>query len=303
MEPVLVIMAAGMGSRYGGMKQIDPVDDCGHIIMDFSIYDAIRAGFKNVVFIIKPEIEEEFKRVIGDRISKKVKVQYVFQQIDRLPKGYQVPAGRVKPWGTGHAILSCIGAVNGPFAVINADDYYGVTAYKAIYKFLTAARENDQSRYAMVGYQLENTLTEHGHVARGVCEVTEGGYLKDICERTRIEQYESGARYTEDEGKTWVAIPKDSIVSMNMWGFSSGILKELEERFEAFLSKEAKQNPLKAEYFLPMVVGELIRQQKTTVEVLKSEDKWYGVTYKEDKEAVVTAIAKLKEQGLYPQEF
>ncbi|MFT4144998.1 MAG: sugar phosphate nucleotidyltransferase [Mobilitalea sp.] len=302
MEPVLVIMAAGMGSRYGGMKQIDPVDDRGHIIMDFSIYDAIRAGFKNVVFIIKPEIEEEFKKVIGNRISKKVNVQYVFQKIDYLPEGYQVPAGRVKPWGTGHAVLSCSGVVKGPFAVINADDYYGVTAYKAIYNFLTTTQE-DQSRYAMVGYQLENTLTEHGHVARGVCEITEDGYLKDICERTRIEQYESGARYTEDEGKTWVTIPKDSIVSMNMWGFSSSILKELEVRFENFLSKEARQNPLKAEYFLPMVVGEIIREEKATVEVLKSEDKWYGVTYKEDKEAVVIAIAKLKEQGLYPQEF
>ncbi len=303
MEPVLVIMAAGMGSRYGGMKQIDPVDDRAHIIMDFSIYDAIRAGFKNVVFIIKPEIEEEFKKVIGDRISKKVNVNYVFQKIDYLPEGYLVPAGRLKPWGTGHAVLSCLGIVKGPFAVINADDYYGVAAYKDIYNFLTAAREDDQSRYAMVGYQLENTLTEHGHVARGVCEITEDGYLKDICERTRIEQYGAEARYTEDEGKTWFDIPKYSIVSMNMWGFSSGILKELEERFKSFLSKEAQQNPLKAEYFLPMVVGELIREQKVTVEVLKSEDKWYGVTYKEDKEAVVTAIAKLKEQGVYPKEF
>ena len=303
MEPVLVIMAAGMGSRYGGMKQIDPVDDRGHIIMDFSIYDAIRAGFKNVVFIIKPEIEEEFKRVIGDRISKKINVQYVFQKIDYLPEGYQVPSERVKPWGTGHAVLSCLGVVKGPFAVINADDYYGVTAYKAIYNFLTSAQKIDLSRYAMMGYQLENTLTEHGHVARGVCEITVDGYLKDICERTRIEQYESGARYTEDEGKSWITIPKNSIVSMNMWGFPSSILKELEERFKNFLSKEARQNPLKAEYFLPMVVGELIREQKATVEVLKSEDKWYGVTYKEDKEAVVTAIVKLKEQGLYPQEF
>jgi dTDP-glucose pyrophosphorylase len=303
MEPVLVIMAAGMGSRYGGMKQIDPVDDYGHIIMDFSIYDAIRAGFKNVVFVIKPEIEEEFKRVIGDRISKKVKVQYVLQQIDCLPEGYQVPAGRVKPWGTGHAVLSCIGYIKGPFAVINADDYYGVTAYKAIYNFLTTTHMYDQSRYAMVGFQLENTLTEHGYVARGVCEITEDGYLKDICERTRIEQYESGARYTEDEGKTWVMIPKESIVSMNMWGFSSSILKELDERFKNFLRKEVKQNPLKAEYFLPMVVGEMIREEKATVEVLKSEDKWYGVTYKEDKEAVVTAITKLKERGVYPEEF
>ncbi len=303
MEPVLVIMAAGMGSRYGGMKQIDPVDDRGHIIMDFSIYDAIRAGFKNVVFIIKPEIEEEFKKVIGNRISKKVNVEYVYQKINYLPEGYQAPAGRVKPWGTGHAVLSCLEVVNGPFAVINADDYYGVTAYKAIYDFLTATPQDDQSRYAMVGYQLENTLTEHGHVARGVCEITEDGYLKDICERTRIEQYESGARYTEDEGKTWVTIPKESVVSMNMWGFSPSILKELDERFKNFLSKEVQQNPLKAEYFLPMVVGEMIREEKATVEVLKSEDKWYGVTYKEDKEAVVTAITKLNEQGVYPEEF
>lgn len=302
-EPVLVIMAAGMGSRYGGLKQIDPVDDKGHLIIDFSIYDAIKAGFKNIVFVIKREIEEDFKEVIGDRISKEVNVRYVYQQLEDIPDGYPFPEGRVKPWGTGHAILSCLGEVDAPFAVINADDYYGSNAFQSIYDFLVSTQDDDKYRYAMVGYVLENTLTEHGHVARGVCEITEEGVLHKIHERTRIEKHDVGARYTEDDGKTWVLIPEGSTVSMNMWGFSCSILKELNKRFITFLEKEVPKNPLKAEYFLPTVVGELLKEEKATVQVLKSTDKWYGVTYKEDKEVVVEAIAAFKEQGLYPEEF
>ena len=300
-KPVLVVMAAGMGSRYGGLKQIDPVDKEGHIIMDFSIYDAVRAGFKKVVFIIKKENEADFKAAIGDRMSKIVEVAYVFQDLNNLPEGYSVPEGRVKPWGTGHAILSCLDEVDGPFAVINADDYYGSHAFQMAYDFLSQNEDGDTYSYMMVGYKLENTLTDNGHVARGVCVTDEEGHLIKINERTHIEKREGGAAYTEDDGKTWVEIPEGSTVSMNMWGFSASILKELKDRFAKFLDENLEGNPLKCEYFLPFVVDELLTEKKATVKVLKSMDKWYGVTYKEDKPVVVAAIQKLKDEGLYPQ--
>ena len=302
-KPVLVVMAAGMGSRYGGLKQIDPVDKEGHIIMDFSIYDAVRAGFKKVVFIIKKENEENFKAAIGDRMSKIIEVAYVFQDLNNLPEGYSVPEGRVKPWGTGHAILSCLDEVDGPFAVINADDYYGSHAFQMAYDFLSKNEDGDTYRYMMVGYKLENTLTDNGHVARGVCVTDEEGHLVKINERTHIEKREGGAAYTEDDGKTWVEIPEGSTVSMNMWGFSASILKELKDRFSKFLDENLEGNPLKCEYFLPFVVDELLTEKKATVKVLKSMDKWYGVTYKEDKPVVVAAIQKLKDEGLYPQKL
>lgn len=302
-KPVLVVMAAGMGSRYGGLKQIDPVDKEGHIIMDFSIYDAVRAGFEKVVFIIKKENEADFKAAIGDRISKIIEVAYVFQDLNNLPEGYSIPEGRVKPWGTGHAILSCLDEVDGPFAVINADDYYGSHAFKMAYDFLSENEDGDKYHYMMVGYKLENTLTDNGHVARGVCVTDEEGHLVKINERTHIEKREGGAAYTEDDGKTWVEIPEGSTVSMNMWGFSASILKELKDRFAKFLDENLESNPLKCEYFLPFVVDELLTEEKATVKVLKSMDKWYGVTYKEDKPVVVAAIQKLKDEGLYPQKL
>ena len=302
-KPVLVIMAAGMGSRYGGLKQIDPVDDQGHIIMDFSIFDAKRAGFEKVVFIIKKANEADFKECIGKRMSKIMDVSYVYQELDNLPDGYSVPEGRVKPFGTGHAIMSCADAVDGPFAVINADDYYGAHAFQEIYSYLSTHQDDDKYRYTMVGYKLENTLTDNGHVARGVCVTDENNYLIGINERTHIEKRDGGAAYTEDDGKTWTTIPAGSIVSMNMWGFSASILKELQERFSVFLGENLEKNPLKCEYFLPSVVGELLAEEKATVEVLKSMDKWYGVTYKEDKPVVVAAIQALKDQGLYPQKL
>ena len=302
-KPVLVVKAAGMGSRYGGLKQIDPVDKEGHIIMDFSIYDAVRAGFKKVVFIIKKENEADFKAAIGDRISKIIEVAYVFQDLNNLPEGYSIPEGRVKPWGTGHAILSCLDEVDGPFAVINADDYYGSHAFQMAYDFLSQNEEGDTYSYMMVGYKLENTLTDNGHVARGVCVTDEDGHLVKINERTHIEKREGGAAYTEDDGKTWVEIPEGSTVSMNMWGFSASILKELKDRFSKFLDENLESNPLKCEYFLPFVVDELLTEKKATVKVLKSMDKWYGVTYKEDKPVVVAAIQKLKDEGLYPQKL
>lgn len=299
-KPVLVIMAAGMGSRYGGLKQIDPVDEQGDIIMDFSIYDAIKAGFEKVVFIIKRENEADFREAIGNRISKQIEVSYVFQELTNLPEGFAVPEGRVKPFGTGHAILSCIDEVSGPFAVINADDYYGAHAFREIYDYLSSHEDDEKYRYCMVGYILGNTLTDNGHVARGVCTTDDSGYLKDICERTHIERRGEGAVFTEDDGATWVDIPVDSVVSMNMWGFSRSILKELKERFSEFLKTNLETNPLKCEYFLPSVVGELLEENKATVEVLKSEDKWYGVTYKEDKEVVTSAIQGMKDAGIYP---
>lgn len=302
-KPVLVIMAAGMGSRYGGLKQIDPVDEQGHIIMDFSLYDAKEAGFEKVVFIIKKENEKDFRECIGDRMSKYMEVAYVYQELTNLPEGFSVPKGRVKPFGTGHAVMSCIGEIDGPFAVINADDYYGKHAFSAIYDYLSTHEDDEKYRYTMVGYILENTLTENGHVARGVCETDDKGYLVGIHERTHIENREGGAAYTEDEGKTWVTLPEKSTVSMNMWGFTASILKELKERFTPFLTENLKTNPMKCEYFLPFVVGELLEENQATVEVLKSEDKWYGVTYKEDKPVVVAAIQELKEKGLYPKQL
>ena len=301
-KPVLVVMAAGMGSRYGGLKQIDPVDPQGHIIMDFSVYDAVRAGFEKVIFIIKRENEAAFREAIGDRLSRQIEVSYVFQELSRLPEGFAVPEGRIKPWGTGHAVLSCMGEIDGPFVVINADDYYGTHAFQMAYEFLMEQQEEtDIARYMMVGYRLDNTLTENGHVARGVCVTDEEGRLVTIHERTHIERRDGKVMYTEDEGRTWTEIPADSTVSMNMWGFSAGILQELQNRFTAFLRENLESNPLKCEYFLPFVVDELLSEKKATVQVLKSMDKWYGVTYKEDKPVVMENIQWLKDEGLYPQ--
>ncbi len=300
-KPVLVVMAAGMGSRYGGLKQIDPVDKEGHIIMDFSIFDAVKAGFEKVVFIIKKENEQDFRAAIGDRLSEKIKVSYVFQELTNLPEGYVVPEGRVKPWGTGHAIMSCMGEIDGPFVVINADDFYGSHAFQVAYDYLTTHQDEEGIyRYMMVGYRLENTLTDNGHVARGVCEMDAQGYLADIHERTHIEKRGNGAAYTEDEGKTWIPISGDATVSMNMWGFSESILGELQSRFSAFLEENLEKNPLKCEYFLPFVVDELLKEGRATVAVEKSQDKWFGVTYKEDKPMVMVAIQNLKDQGVYP---
>lgn len=299
-KPVLVIMAAGMGSRYGGLKQMDPVDEEGHIIMDFSIYDARRAGFEKVVFIIKEEFDEEFRTNIGDRVSEYMEVEYVYQKLDNLPEGFEVPKGREKPFGTGHAILSCKDVVDGPFAVINADDYYGVHALEEIYNYLSEYKDDKLYRYAMVGYRLSNTVTDNGYVSRGICETDTEGYLTGITERTHIEKTKEGAAYTEDDGKTWTQINPACIVSMNMFGFTDSMLKELEMRFPIFLEKNLKENPLKCEFFLPTVVGELINEGKATVKVLKSEDRWYGITYKEDKQSVVDAVVRMKEQGIYP---
>ena len=299
-KPVLVVMAAGMGSRYGGLKQLDPVGGHGQVIMDYSIYDARRAGFETVVFVIKPEIEAQFKAAVGDRIARGMDVKYAFQRLEDLPEGYAVPEERVKPWGTAQAVLSAREVVKGPFAVINADDYYGPQAFREIYRYLSDHPDGERYEYAMVGYQLKNTVTENGHVARGVCEETEDGLLTAITERTHIESTPAGPRYTEDNGQTWTELSGETIVSMNLWGFTRSFLDEAWARFPAFLDGTLAADPLKAEYFLPGVVSSLIAEEKARVKVLRSADKWYGVTYQADKPQVVAAIASMTEGGLYP---
>lgn len=305
MKTTLVILAAGIGSRYGaGLKQLAKMGPNGEIIMDYSIYDAKEAGFDKVVFIIRKDIEEEFKAVIGDRIAKEMEVVYVYQEISDVPCKYQKLAEqRQKPWGTGQAVLCCKDVVKEPFVVINADDYYGKEAFHMIYDQLSSVEDTDRYQYTMVGYKLYNTLTENGYVARGVCRTDEKSRLVDIHERTRIEKHGSQAEYTEDDGATWTELPESTIVSMNMWGFTKSILGELENRFGAFLDKNLSVNPMKCEYFLPFVVDELLKADLAEVTVLKSVDRWYGVTYKEDKETVVKAIKDLKDKGLYPEKL
>ena len=304
-KTALVIMAAGVGSRFGnGIKQLAPVGPNGEIIMDYSIRDALEAGFNKIVFIIRKDLEEEFKSTIGARVSKIAEVAYAYQEMEKLPEGFTKPADRTKPWGTGHAVICAREFLTEPFAVINADDYYGRHAFQMAYDFLTKNQDQDGVyQYMMVGYKLENTLTDNGHVARGVCVTDEDGYLKDINERTHIEKKDGGAAYTEDDGATWTALPMDATVSMNMWGFSASILKELKDRFPLFLEKNIEKNPLKCEYFLPFVVDELLGEKKATVKVLKSMDKWYGVTYKEDKPVVMAAVQKMKDEGIYPEKL
>ncbi len=298
-KPVLVIMAAGMGSRFGGMKQITPVDPEGHIIMDYSIYDAKRAGFETAIIIIKKDKEKEFRRVIGDRVSREMEIRYVYQSLDDLPAGFTVPEGRVKPWGTGHAVLSAKHIVDGPFAVINADDFYGRGAFEAVYDFL-AGNDNPNS-HAMVGYQLINTLTENGYVARGICETDKDGFLTGIKERVKIRRAPGGAEYTEDDGISFSFLPGNTTVSLNLWGFSIGMMAQLETRFPAFLNRGLKENPLKCEYFLPTVANAQITEGIGTVRVLPTKETWYGVTYREDLESVQEAVASMKEQGIYPE--
>ena len=283
----LVVMAAGMGSRFGGLKQVEPVGPNGEAILDFSVYDAKKAGFNKIVFVIKREIEQEFKELVGNRIEKKIKVDYVFQETDKLPEGFVCPEDRQKPWGTGHAIYCCRDKVTTPFAVINADDYYGHSAYAKIYEQL----KKDSESYCMVGFRLANTLTENGTVSRGVCTV-ENGKLKNIVERTKI----ADCKFTED-GENWTPLAADTVVSMNMWGFQPDIFKYLEAGLVDFLKE--KINVPKSEFFLPSVVATLINSGEKDVEVLVAEDKWYGVTYKEDKQPVVDAISAKVSAGEY----
>lgn len=298
-EPVLIIMAAGMGSRYGGLKQMDPVGSGGEAILDFSIYDAMMAGFDKVIFVIKHEIEEDFKKLIEGRVDRFMQVEYAYQELDDIPEGYKIPEGRVKPWGTCHAVRAARHLVDGPFCVINADDYYGPGAFQTMYEYLQTAEEG---KYAMVAYDLEKTLTEHGSVARGVC-AEKDGYLARIDERTKIMWHEGGIAYTEDDGKTFVSVPMGTPVSMNFWGFTKGFMNELEEGLEEFLDDALANNPLKGEYLLPFRVEELLTAGKISVRMLRSSDRWIGVTYKEDRQSVVDALQSMKDKGLYPEKL
>ncbi len=297
-EPTLVVMAAGMGSRFGGLKQLMPVDDAGHPILDFSIYDAYRAGFRRAVFIIKRALEADFRAAVGDRIAKTMRVDYVFQELDDLPEGFAVPTGREKPWGTGHAVACCRAAVDGPFAVINADDFYGAGAFRASYDFLTAPRSAGES--AMVGYRLRNTVTENGSVSRGICTV-ENGLLTAVTERTQIEQRGDAAVYIENGAEH--PLTGDETVSMNFFAFGPEMLDELWTRFPAFLERNLPENPLKCEYYLPSVVTAVLNERRGSVRVLECDEVWHGVTYRADLPAVKSAIAELKRAGVYPEEF
>ena len=299
-KPVLVVMAAGMGSRYGGLKQIDPVGSQGEAILDYSLYDAHEAGFETAVIIIKKAIEKDFMETVGARLKNcPMEIRYAFQELDKeLPEGFRIPAERTKPWGTSHAVLCAKNEIgDAPFVVLNADDYYGKSAFKVAYDALMEAQEGNN--YYMVGYQLGNTVTDNGSVARGVCQTNEEGYLTAVVERTRIEKYEGGIRFTED-GENWEDLAFDTPVSMNMWGYTTEFLKEVEARFPKFLEQDVPKNPAKAEFFLPMTVGALLKEGKATVKVLHSPDKWYGVTYAADKPQVVAALKAMTEAGKYP---
>ena len=298
-EPTLVVLAAGMGSRYGGLKQMDPVDNEKHTLLDFSVYDAKRAGFKKVVFIIKHAIEEEFVRMVGSRMEPFIEVEYVFQELDKLPEGYHVPEGREKPFGTGHALLCCKDVIKEPFVVINADDYYGPKAFQMMYDFLTTHEDGEKYSYAMIGFYIENTITENGSVARGICHVDGDNYLTDIVERTRIEKRGEGAAFTLDDGATWEDIPAHTLISMNCWGFTPDIFGEIELQMQKFF-KDSTDGLAKKEFFLPSVVQELMDAGKCDVKVMDTPAKWYGVTYQEDKPCVVQAMADKAAQGIYP---
>ena len=301
-KPVLVVMAAGMGSRYGGLKQIDPVGSQGEAILDFSLFDAREAGFETAVIIIKEAIKADFMETVGKRLEKcPLEIRYAYQEMEKIPAGYAVPEGRVKPWGTSHCLLCAQKEIDGaPFAVINADDYYDKDAFKVIYDYLCNAKNTDKLDCCMVGYLLRNTVTDHGSVARGVCTPDDKGYLADIVERLKIEKYEGGIHFTEDDGATWEDLQEDTIVSMNMWGLTPGFLELVEKQFPDFLENQVPANPMKAEFLLPRSVDKLLKEDKLTVKVLTSADKWYGVTYAADKPIVVAALAELTKAGKYP---
>jgi hypothetical protein len=300
-KPILVVMAAGMGSRYGGLKQIEPVGPNGEILMDYSIYDAVKAGFERLVCIIKRETKVDFDAIVGDRLRARIDASYAFQSLDALPQGFSVPEGRVKPWGTAQAVLSARAFIDAPFLVINADDYYGPAAFKTAFDWLCAPRTEDgRLHYGMVGYRAENTLTDHGAVTRGVCEADERGYLTRITERPGLERIPGGARFPTADGTAWTEIRGDTLVSMNFWCLSPGFLDLAARDFPAFLTENLPVNPQKCEYLLPAEIDAQIRRGEADVEVLKSADRWYGVTYKEDKAHVTAAVLEKHRTGLYP---
>ncbi len=301
-DPDLIVMAAGIGNRYGGLKQIEPIGPDGEIILDYSIYDAKRAGFGKIVFVINKEIEQAFRARIDQTIGQHYKIAYVLQELGNLPQEIEIPQGRQKPWGTAHAVLSCQHLIDTPFAVINADDFYGRTSFQVLGAYLRSAQDKDDVYdFCMVGYNLKNTLTDHGYVARGVCTVDTAGYLEEVCERTRIEKFNGEVKYTEN-GETWIDIAGDSLVSMNMWGFTPVMFDELDGRFSNFLN-EHRDNLINAEFFLPDVVNQLLEEKKAMVKVLQTQEQWFGVTYKDDKSRVKDAVLELIKQGIYPDKL
>lgn len=302
-KPTLVIMAAGMGSRYGGLKQVDTITDSGEIILDFSLYDAMMAGFDRAIFVIREEHRDIFREIVDERAGRFMEIEYAYQKLDDIPDWVEIPEGRTKPWGTSHAILACRDLIDGPFAVINADDYYGPGGFVSIYDYLMTHKDGDKYEYCMVGYKLENTITENGHVSRGVCEVDENGFLKTVTERTKIMRQPEGIAYTEDNGETWTVLPEGTLVSMNFWGFTASMIDELAAGIDDFFKNEVPKNPIKSEYPLPGTVDSLIKAGKAEVKVLKCSDKWCGVTYKEDKQSVCDELQAKKDKGEYPEKL
>ncbi|MBQ9060464.1 MAG: nucleotidyltransferase [Firmicutes bacterium] len=302
-EPTLIIMAAGMGSRYGGLKQVEKMTDTGEIILDFSLYDAMMAGFKRAVFVIRQEHRDIFRELVDERAGRFMEIEYAYQKLDDIPEGVVIPEGREKPWGTGHAIYACRDLIDGPFAVINADDYYGPQGFVDIYDYLTSHEDDDKMKLCMAGYILGNTITENGHVARGVCQMDGDNFLTSITERTMIMQRPEGISFTEDEGKSWTVLPDDTLVSMNFWGLSGGMIRAIGGGMAEFFETRVPENPLKSEYLLPTIIDGLIRSGKAEVKVLPCHEKWCGVTYKEDKEAVKAELQSKKDKGLYPEKL
>ena len=302
-KPVLVVMAAGMGSRYGGLKQMDPIGPNGELIIDFSLYDAKRAGFETAICIIKHAIEEDFKAILDKGAAKGMDIRFAFQELDDIPEGFAIPPERQKPWGTSHAILAARELIHGPFAVINADDYYGPEAFRIMFDYLSQAKDGERYDYCMAAYRIENTLTENGSVARGVCRVDEHGTLTGIDERLKIQRNGEAIQFTEDDGATWTDVAQGTPVSMNFFGFTQSFMGELKERLAPELSRILAENPLKGEYLLPITVSRLIEEGKADVAVLNCPEKWFGVTYKEDRPALVEAMKAKKAAGLYPEKL
>ena len=296
-KATLVVLAAGLGSRYGGAKQIDPVDSQGHTIIDYSVYDAIRAGFDRIVFVVRPEMEDDVRDVVGRNAERKAEVFYAHQTLDMLPDGFSIPEGRKKPWGTGHATLCALKYVDSPFSVINADDFYGRHAYKALFDYITT---HGPDEHCMVGYRLKNTVTDNGYVSRGICSVSDQSDLLSVEEILHIEKTEKGIEYTEN-GTDYIPLDPDTFVSLNTWGFGTGMRDKLERYFVSFLENLKDADPVKSEYFLPGVVESVLAHGEGSVKLLPSEDRWFGVTYREDKDEVSRSIDELKIQGIYPE--
>ncbi|MBQ4116918.1 MAG: nucleotidyltransferase [Clostridia bacterium] len=300
-KPARIIMAAGMGSRFGGLKQVTPLGPSGELIIDYSIHDAMEAGFERIVFVIKHEIEDVFKEFIGNRIEKTVQTDYVFQELNELPEGYSIPDGRVKPYGTAHAVWCCRDVVKGPFMVINSDDYYGKDCFKLIYDFITKPTTDNIKHLAMAGYILENTLTENGTVSRGVCEIDSNYKIIDLVERTKIAIRDGKPMFTEDDGQTWTELDRKSYVSMNCWGYPAGMFDLFDRELRVFLDTTVKEDPIKGEFYLPKMADKITKEGIADITVLPVSDKWFGVTYAEDKPKVMAALKDLADKGVYAQ--